>query len=204
MTKYNLVFHNDSSQFGNLCVYQTNPDITDPNVMSLAWFAKKAYPTTRMSFTWDTSYHFVWDETGVLRPGVIFDASQSWEADPKASNQVTFSYENGAYTFRDLGRGPRPNSLYIAEDITIPPNQASVGIGMSGSGTFVVQAQPNMNLMFAPHPKYWVTFGNYQQGQVLDITEITNKSEVLFPNGVYTMEVTLNGDNTFTVVPAKA
>ncbi|MFZ5817492.1 MAG: protein rhiA [Bacillota bacterium] len=202
MTKYSLVFKNASSQFGSLCVYQTNPDISDPGVMSLAWFAKAAHPTTKVVFTWETEYSFVWDETGLLRPGVIFDASQAWPADPQSMNQVTFTYSAGAYTFKDVRRGPRPNSLYINQEITVPANQASVGIGMSGAGTFVVQAQPNMNLIFSPHPKYWVTFGNFIQGQVLDITEISNKAEVLFPNGIYSMDVTLNQDNTWTVLPS--
>jgi hypothetical protein len=200
-TQYSVVFVNNSSQTGSACIYQQDPNIGIPDVMSLAWFAKLAAPTTKISFQWTINYNFVWSQTGALVPGVIFMASQTWAADLSSTNQVTFTNNGGAYTFKNQTKGPAQGNLYITEDGTIPPNQAAVGVGMSGFGTFVVQSQPNMNLIFTPHPEYWITFGNFMQGEVMDITEINNPGQIQFPPNVYSMTATLNADNTWTIQP---
>jgi rhizosphere induced protein len=196
--KYSLTFNNRSRNTGNACVYQTAPNNELSQVMSLAWFSKRAHPTTSIRFDWTIDYSFMWDVTSVLVPGVRFDASQNWPADLSTTNQVTFTLEDGAYTFKDQGKGTA-GSLIIIQDGTLPHKHASVGIGMSGAGAFVVQAQPNLTEVFTPHPKYWITFGNYEAGQVMDTQSLTLAQELDFPENVYAMTVTLNDDNTWTV-----
>ncbi len=203
-TKYTLNFVNNSSLTGDACVYQQDPDINDPNVMSLAWFCKPATPTTTVRFEWTIDYSFVWSETGKLQPGVMFTASQDWPADLTSSNQVQFTKVGGAYTFQNQQQGPQPGTLYVNQDGTITPNQASVGIGMSGSGTFAVQSQPNITAMFTPHPQYWITFGDFSQGEVLDITQITSDANIDFGVNNYSMTAILNADNTWTVEQTSA
>lgn len=199
--QYSLVFVNHSSQLGSACIYQQDPDITIPDVMSLAWFAKAAAPTTKVVFNWSITYDFVWSETGNLVPGVIFTASQTWPADLTSTNQVTLTQAGGAYTFQNQRPGPRQGTLYITEDGTLPANAASVGVGMSGFGTFAVSTQPNNNLTFTPHPQYWITFGNYVQGEVMDIGSVNNPAQIQFPPNVYSMTAILNADNTWTIQP---
>lgn len=199
--QYSVKFVNNSSESGSACIYQTVPDGGVPNVMSLAWFAKMTHPTTRVSFRWTLDYCFVWAQTGQLMPGVIVDAGQAWPADLSSSNQVTFTNRGGAFTFQNQTAGPRPGSLSIRADASIPPGQAAVGIGMSGEGTLVTQAQPNWNLAFTPHPQYWIAFGNFTQGEALDVTQIPNPAQIQFPSGVYSMTATLNPDNTWTIQP---
>jgi rhizosphere induced protein len=194
---YTVNFINNSVDQGDVCIFQQDPDISNPNVLSLAWFSKLVFPTTTVKFQWQINYSFVWGETGTLVPGVLFDASQTWGADLSTNNKVTLAYQ-GAYTFENQTKGPQPGTLYIAEDSSLPINQASVGIGMSGAGTFVVQAQPRLNLTFTPHPRYWIAFGNFTQGQVLDIGQISNPFELDFPPNVYSITVTLNADNTWS------
>lgn len=128
-------------------------------------------------------------------------ASQTWPADLSTQNNVTLTYQDNAYNFKNKTQGSKPGTLYIEQDGTIPLKQAAVGIGMSGFGTFAVQAQPNLNLTFTPHPKYWITFGNFTQDEVLDIAEITNPAEVAFPPGVTSMTAILKSDNTWSVNP---
>jgi hypothetical protein len=200
--KYTLLFVNNGTNTGNACIYQNDPDIGVPNVMSLAWFSKQAHPTTRIKFEWTLDYSFMWSETGVLASGVDFEASQVWPADLTSSNKVAFTDENGAYTFENQTSGT-PGSLIIVNDGTIPARQASVGIGMSGQGAFVVQAQPNLTQTFTPHPKYFITFGNYEAGEVLDIGSITSPAEIVFPPNVYSMTAILNEDNSWTVKPTR-
>ncbi len=204
---YSLEVINNSSNAASIAVFQTDPNVGVRDVQSLAWFAEYAYPGTGVEFKWGIDYGFVWDKTGELIPGVVFDANQFVPADLEDSNEITLSYdsENHAYHFASQRRSDSDmsGSLVITEDETIPLKEASVGVAMSGRGTFVVQAQPNMNLTFSPHPTYWVTFGNYVEGQVMDVTQSTNKAKVEFPPNVLSMKAILNQDNTWTIKPAK-
>ncbi len=204
MTQYTLRFVNNSSATRSFLCYQQDPNIGVPNVVSLAWFAKQSRPGTVVDFTWTIDYSFVWSETGVLTPGVAFIASQVVPADPKGVNKILFDYVGGAYGFEPPTTGGNPGSLTINTAAGFPPNQAAIGIGMSGAGTFAVQAYPNDNAIFTPHPQYWVAFGNYMPGQVLDITNINNPANVAFPTNVYAMVATLNSDFSWTVQPLHA
>lgn len=197
---YTLTFVNHSANFGSVCIYQKAPDTSVHNVMSLAWFSKAAAPSTQISFDWTIDYSFIWSQTGALAPGVLFSASQVLPADLTNTNKVTFTNENGAYTFENQGPGT-PGSLTIVQDGTIPAMQAAVGIGMSGNGAFAVQAQPNFTEMFTPHPNYWITFGTFTQGEVVDVESMTNPAEITFPENIYAMTAILNSDNTWTVMP---
>ena len=209
-TQYSLRVVNQSTNFVDMCVYQDDPDLGVPDVMSLAWFAKPAYPSTTVNFRWTIDYSFVWSETGELIPGVFFDASQVWPADPSvvkpstadtAGNQVGYAHPSrSAYTFTSTPTsGAKVGTLYVKEASDLPLKQASVGIGMSGSGTFAVQAQPNMNLTFTPHPVYYLAAGTFAQGEVLDIGSITNSVRIAFPPGTFSMTATLQADNTWKV-----
>ena len=199
--QYTVNFLNKSTNPGSACVYQEDPNLGVENVMSLAWFSMYAFPTTSILFQWTIDYSFVWGQTGQLVPGVQFNAAQTWSADLSNTNQVTLDYLSNAYTFENQTKGPAPGSLTVSETAAVPLKQASVGIGMSGAGTFVVQAQPNLSLKFTPHPRYWITFGTFRQGQVLDITQITGAQEIDFPPGVYSMAAILNADNSWTIQP---
>jgi len=199
-TVYSVRFVNNSSTAGTACVYQSSPG-TAGNLMSLAWFAHFALPTSAVVFQWVTDYCFVWAETGLLLPGIVFIAAQLLPADLETTNLVHFTYDQGAFSFQDQGPGPAPGSLTIVMSASIPLNVASVGFGMSGAGTFAIQAQPNMTVVITPNPQYWIAFGNYTAGQVLDTSAITNPAQIAFPPGVFRMNATLNQDLTWTISP---
>lgn len=202
MTEYTLAVQNNSSNYVDFCVFQTAPDLgLGIAVRTLAWFAEPAYPTTNVVFQWNTSYSFVWSNAGPLSPGVVFQASQTWDADPMtpALQGVQLTYAAGAYNFQ---REPASNdhyagNLYIDEGGDVPLNDASVGIGMSGSGTYAVDAQPNQHLVFTPHPKYWLVAGNFDQGQVIDLAELNNPVAVEFYGAQTKKSYELTMDNTF-------
>lgn len=206
-TNYSLTVVNNSTQFQNLCVYQKPVDLGVPNAMSLAWLTAPAWPTTTVTFNWTLDYCFVWSQTGSLQPGVTFKAQQTWAADPDdlTKNQVLFSYENNAFTFQhgNAAGTAQLGSLYIRELSGVPVSTATVGIGMSNAGVFAVQAEPNMNLVFTPHPEYWLTAGTFEQGAVLDIEQITNEAAVPF-DGTFDMVATLSSQNTWTVTSGQA
>lgn len=197
--KYSVTFVNNSANYGSVCIYQTDPSL-GRDIVSLAWITKAAHPTTIIKFGWNDEYSFVWSETGMLQPGIVFKASQIWAADLKTNNYVEFDYEDSAYTFKNLTSGECRGELTIAEMPSIPVNDTSVGIGMAGSAVFVKQAQPNINLKFQPHPSYWITFGDYVQGEVLEPLRITQKACLTFPANIHSLAAILNSDNTWTVL----
>lgn len=197
--KYSVTFRNRSCNRGSVCIYQTNPNL-EPDVMSLAWITKRVHPTTTVTFEWSEDYGFTWSETGELKPGIIFRASQIWLADEKYYNSVVYKYIDEAYTFENLSHRDKNGIFYIEQDYTIPLRTSSVGISVAGASAFVTQAQPNLTLMFKPKTDYWITFGNYSQGEVLNLAEICNKQKLNFGLNMYNMNATLNEDNSWEVL----
>lgn len=199
-TQYSLTVYNKSTNSGHMVVYQTDPQQgTVSDLFSLAWFSKSCHPDTNVRFTWTIDYDFVWSETGEVRPGVLFVASQTRRTDPSntAVNGVTLNYRDGAYLFEDPIKDTAMGKLGIYGSGAVPLKKAAVGVGMSGAGTFVQPAQPNMNMLYTPHPEYWVCFGNYQEGEVMDINTVTNAYNVKFAANEYSRIVTLQQDNTW-------
>lgn len=206
MNSYSITFINNSVNDATFCLFQQDDNLSkSPNVFPLAWFTQFVNADTQVKYTWDITYHYVWADTGNLVPGVTFEAGQTVPiGDLKAGPSITLN-NNGAYRFIDNNaNGATPNSITIFEDATVPLNLASVGIGMSGAGTFAVQAQPNQRLSFTPHPEYWCAFGTYSKGEVLDIQQLSNIQQVEFDPGCYNMVVTLQKDNTWVVTPSNS
>jgi len=204
-TQYSVVATNNSTATWNFYVYQQQPGSPSPGVFSLAWLVLPVAPTTAVTFSWSLDYNFTWSQTGMLKPGVMFNASQIWDADPNGENLVSFGLNGaGAPTFSDEGSGGSAGSLTISQDRTCAANAYSVGIGMSGSGTFVTQSQPGTKAIFTPEPAYWISFGTQvQQGVVLE-TVVGDSAKVSFPINVYTMYANLGADNSWTVSQAKS
>lgn len=203
MAEYKLILVNNSTQPGNLIIYQTLGQTQMPPSYTLAWFSKYAYPGTQLSFQWDpTDFDFVWSGTGEIAPGVVFQAAQVVPANLQNSNQITLAYDgtNHVFFFKDQQQGQQQGMFTILEDSSIPPNGAAVGIGMAGNATVAIQAQPNMNVqMTATGLKYWVTFGNIQEGEFFSAGQTVTPAEITFPPNVNSMTVTLNPDNTWSV-----
>jgi hypothetical protein len=201
MTKYSLTCINNSQLHGSFAVFQKAPPTTIPgNVFSLAWFARPTAPGSRVTFTWGVEYSFVWSETGLLQPGINFSASQTVPADPDRQNLVQLTKDQyGATTFGSRSGTGALSSLTIQQLSNVAPNKTSVGIGMSGSGTFAVQAAPNMTAVFTPHPNYWVVFGNYETGDVMDIQDVTEAVEVTYGGSLTSRTAELNLENLIGV-----
>lgn len=198
--QYSLTFKNNSSNVGTVCVYLSEPTLSN-DMMSLAWFAKKVHPSTTVDLNWIVDYGFIWDDNITnLGSGIVFNASQMWPADLDENNSITLTYKHGAYTFTDQTYGEKNGLLYIKQDDTVPLRGATVGVSVAGLGAFVTQSQPNYTIIFEPKLEYWITFGDYCLGEVLNITEISEKCKLDFKSGVYNKNITLNIDNKWTIV----
>lgn len=201
-TQYTLRVKNESTLSGFVCVYQTfEEQETLDNVFSLAWFCKGCNPHTQVRFTWNIDYAFSWSESGVLVPGVTFDASELKPADPNKldHNAVNLTHGKYGYQFIDpIKQAPR-GTLGIFADATVPVGKAAVGIAMGGSPAIAVQAGPNLSYTFKPHPIYWACFGTYEEGAVIDVNRITGAQQIIFAPNEYSKYLTLQGDNTWKV-----
>ena len=121
MTTYTLNVSNHSTQSGSFSIFQKAPDTNTSNVLSLAWLAKPAHPTTNTEFTWDLDYSFVWSKTTNLKPGAVVKASEVWTACQKTSNRVDFDLSEDAYTFSDQRQGEHEGNLYINQTENVQP-----------------------------------------------------------------------------------
>jgi rhizosphere induced protein len=196
-TQYSLTCINNSSLLGSFAVFQLAPPLTIPaNVFSLAWFARAAHPDTQVTFEWTVNYSFVWSETGTLKPGITFDASQTVPADPLGANMTQLTEDTyGATYFTPPTNDGAIGSLTIQQLANVVPNRTAIGVGISNSATFAIQASPNMTAVFTPHPNYWVMFGNYETGQVIDVENVTGEIEVTYAGSLTSRTVTLGPDN---------
>ncbi len=201
---FTLICQNQSSRSGSFCVFQQDPTLGVSGAQSVAWMVKPAHPTTTVTFKWTTDYDFVWSQTGELTSGIVISSSQVWPADLDTTNQVTFTLIGGAFTFENQTQGSQAGTLYIVEDQTIPADTASVGIGMAEKATFLTQAQPNVTLGFSPNPQIWLVFGDYLDGEVLNVSAMANPVQIVYGNNIYSMTAILNADNTWAVTSTQA
>ena len=202
-TKYSLKLINNAAQPWTFYVYQKMPaQVAD--VFSLAWFASpyKIVVGNFITFRWEINYNFVWGDTGTIIPGVTFDAGGTQSASPADDNTTIFSLNPGPHLSAPIPGDPK-GSLVIQDGDDVPNNRYSVGIGMSGTGTYVVQAGTGLRHTFTPTPSYWVAAGaNVQIGTVLNIQTITQTAEAKYGNQVFDLVGTLNDNNKWTFEPA--
>ncbi len=200
-TKYNVVIRNKSLMNENMCIFQKLPNQSG-NIFSLAWFSKHCYSHTSLTFEWVVEYCAHWAETGILKPGISFRAAQMVEADPsdQKNNSFGLTLLNGAYMFTSTTKQADAGTIGIFPDNNIPNLQASIGIGMNGEPAFATQALMNDNFIFEPKVRYYLVFGNYEQGMVMDLTASTDAFEIIFPKNVFQREIELGDDNMFRYI----
>lgn len=198
-TPYSIKLVNQSAAPFKFYVYQQLPNQQSANVFSLAWFCSpyNISPGNQITFQWDIQYGFVWGDSGVIQPGVTFNASGNTPADPQSINSTIFS--NSPTAGPNLSApipGQPQGSLIISDAANVPSNEFSVGVSMSGAGTFVTNAGPNLTHTFTPTPTYWIAAGtNVQVGTVMDITTVNQNTQVIFPPNVYSLTYNLNQSN---------
>ena len=202
---YSLKVVNNGNRPWTIFVYQQPPPDAY-GAESLAWLTSPYNINNggdQFTFTWSIDYQVMWAQTGTLIPGVIFSASGKRDADLTTNNLSNFSIINHTPTLSDPTRGGAPDSLTINDGPTVPPVQYSVGVGMGSKGVYAVNAGPNLQHVFTPNPIYWVcAIDHVIEGQVMDITTITQNDKVVFPTNVFSMTATLQGDNTWDIQPS--
>lgn len=197
-TPYSIRITNNSQLDGHSAiVFQKDPGLPE-DVHTLAWLAKMCHPSSRVAFNWTIDYNFVWGQQGNLRPGTSYEAGQEVAASLTQSNVINLSYIDGGFEFGKPTNGTT-GALLITEDNTVPgagnPNIGCVGIGMSGAGTFVAPTQTSYELEFQPHPEYWIAFGRYDAGVVVDESGMTVPQAVQFGKTNFNADCVFDGSS---------
>lgn len=205
--KYDLSIVNSSDHTAQAIIF-----LVDPNQAfhqySLVWNSAMLRPGSNGKFSWQEDYGFVWGPMPELRPGAIFLAAQSVSADTSNRNQTSLSNGPQGLQLSAPVKGPRPGSLSIRSEASVPMNRVAEGITVSGRPAFIVAAQPNMQAVFDLRPQYWIAFGEFQQGEVLepDMNESAQSkmiygppTEVIFPAGITAMKATLDHSDRWII-----
>lgn len=198
LTLYTLDVLHNGTDCGDVCIYQTYDGQMD-DIRPLVWFNKTAHPGTRLHFEWNVEYSLAWSEQGDLTPGVVFQASQILSvapADP-SSNTLLLTRDRNAFRFGQTDNFTKAGKLGVVCDSTIPANTVSVGVAMSGKPAVACVASPNLKYTFMPHPRYWIAFGRFEEGEVIDVNRMTQKFEINYPVNVFSRTVELNTTNSW-------
>ncbi len=196
-----LLFINASAVSGTVCIFQTLQGEQLKNTHSIAWLTKEVESTTEVQFGWALDYGFVGAPDAQLEPGSVVTDCSFLPARP--GSEVTYSCAGGACEFSDLRGGP-PGSLTIRQDATVSPTTGAVGIGMALNPTILTPALPNVIATFYLPCDYWIVFGRFEEGEVLDVADLSNRAEIDFTKGGNSMQAKLNRDFTWTIKPAIA
>lgn len=202
MDQRTLTIINSGTFKGNISIFQKQPDLETIGAMSLTWLTKRTNPNTKLTFNWTEDYWFVWSEENILKPGVVFSTSQTILANLRTNNKIRLEKNKYGYLFKNqVTDSIHSGELIIEESGLIPGGEASVGIGMSGFGTFIWETEPNVDLVIQPKPQYWVTYGMFDQGEILNTQQLVNKSlKIKYPMNKYNATVTLKSDNTWGTI----
>lgn len=198
-------FFNDSGRDASAMLFlRTGPDRGQLGRASVAWIAKYAFARTRIALTWALQPCFVWTNTGQLVPGVVTTTGQVFDADPFSTNLITFTYRQdvGAFTFLDQREGQPAGTLVVRTDAAVPPLMASVGVGLSEQAAFLMPAVPNMQMVFDMRGiSYWIAFGSFKPGQVLEEDQVANAARIDFPPNIVAMDARIDAADAWHIAP---
>lgn len=198
MSNYSLNIENKGTFYGEIVIYQKQKNLEQKGSNSVAWMTRTINPGTEATFSWEEIYNFVWGESQNLKTGVIFNENQMIEGSPRIGNKVEFTQNEYGYTFHQSTAPKDIGKLIIEESELIESRKSSVGIGMCGLGTLIWDAEPSTTLKIEAKFEYWLTYGAFQEGEVLDLKEILDKSIKLeYPPHKYNATVAIMADNSW-------
>ncbi|WP_338554412.1 hypothetical protein [Paenibacillus sp. KS-LC4] len=201
-TTYSVSVQNNGTYNASLAIYQVDPNLDDPNVLTLAWLVKPSTSGSTTKFTWGVDYAFYWSEVDVPQPGSTITSTAQRAADLSASNYVEFSRaDGGTYQFSQATSGGKEGVMYIHQDGSInPEDNAYIGLMMNNKPTVAIKAQPNTKTEFTAHPAYYLVYGRIEPGEIIDISEYADTALKIEFNGVTNHDIVLTAKNQLNIV----
>ncbi len=199
-SKYTVVLHNNTVQAADFTIFQTDQHTSE--VYSLAWLTTHAFREEYAELSWRSEYSFYWSRNSHLAAGIILNPETFLNADPESLNMVNFTSNGGQASFVNQTISGAPGYLSIDSDNTIGFGNYAIGIAMDDKPVYATSALANFRTSFSANPRFWITVSrSYQLSEIISSDELSKSTEIVFPNGVTTLNVTLNQDYTFTISP---
>jgi hypothetical protein len=193
---YNLIVNNESTEEGYALIFCQKPDANTPDVQTYAWLSKFLYPGVKADFSWQMQWAFMWKQINSIN-----ESQQIVLTDLQTNNKITLDYDAGhqAFHFADQAQGDSPGSLYIEESANVPNGMAQVGLALSGHPAFLVNSQPNMNVVITPKPSYFLMFGTHEDQGPISIEQYSKAVALNYPPNIYSLTATIRQDGSISV-----
>ncbi|MFA8300660.1 MAG: hypothetical protein ACEPOV_10895 [Hyphomicrobiales bacterium] len=195
--EHTVYFSNKSTMSGSICIYLSSTDSQKSDVYSSIWISKYVHSQVNVVFKWDPIYSFCWTELLSSKSGVQVGAFQAYDTDLSESNLITLDYDKGFYF--ENKRKEQNTYLNIDQDVNVPNNRGYCGLGMSSFPAILTNTHPNIKESFDPKVIYNMVFGNYERGELHNITSFSNTQELDFPSNDPTLSIILNERNQWEV-----
>lgn len=198
--EYSVTLHNllsyptaDYSIDGfRFCLYQDIPGRFNSEIYQLAWVVQPCAYGEQIKFTWTTSYQYQWGVLEEFENGARFDPSSNFpcELDELEENSIQLVSVGNTYQFQRNHHSNIGGNLPIRKGKDIDKSIA-VGIAMDGKSVFATQGNSSVSSLIVPQPDYYVTFGNFKEGQVIDRQAAIDPLKIEF-TGSNHLEITLD------------
>jgi rhizosphere induced protein len=197
--EYIVNFSNHSGKSGTVCIYLDTQGY--PDVQAIAWLTERVTPTTGAQFDWFSDYSFIWGRSRYLVRGSTFYPEQS--VDCRSKNQITLDrgVDKFSFFFKDQ-RKDQSSDFSIYTTPKILQNEVAVGIAVHGRAQQVIKVQPNRKYVFNPRQDYWIAFGDFHEGEPLDMQNIKTCARINFGQNIFRLRVILHSNDSWDVYPA--
>lgn len=196
------VFNNSELPSPTFAVFATLPTQSDYATLNLAWLTQQIDATNNYTFTWDLTWGFLWSAQGT-DPDHQWSGTGHLPADPLSPTECAASFTyNGDFELLPAQGTPNGSTLWITDSPTVPipsVKASSVAVTLGGKPACVTNAGPNLHQTFTLHPTYYISAGDYVQGQMVDGDSVTSYQELTYAAGTTSLTATLGPDNTWSV-----
>jgi len=199
MSNYSVSVKNSSGASQNIAIYQSYPNLSTG--LPLVWIAKNINFENTNTFSWSVDWALNWGTTKqVLKPGVMWESGGTPRAvEPNqsgGSNKVNVFYQNGDFASSDAYNEDSipAGSMDVSTDKSFTVSDAakmSISVYMNGTPTFAMQGKPNGTYQFDTHPTYYLCTTDSKQGVAVDGNFVSSVKEVVFANGVTSLNFKL-------------
>ena len=191
---YTLRLINQSQSSTDILVFQTDPSFS-AKAVPLVWQDAPLNAGAQTALTWSPDYSVSLSDSANLKAGAVYRPVQTLSVTPGAPGEdgVDLTDANGVIGLHRVSPPSQSKDTLSLDELNkIPAADASVAIGMAGRPASALIAHANQSLRFAPHPSYWITSGNFTEGEVINPQTVSNPMR---------LHLGTNGELTVTLHP---
>ena len=193
-----LAFVNNSQHSGVVIVYQHPPNTATERAFAVAWQALSVAPASRAIFHWSTDYSVALGQSGNVAVGSHFVPRTTLRVDLVAGVQVTVNPSAGTLQITEQG-GVEAGALNVSvlQDSTV--DRSAVAVRIDGKPSLVVSTPPGVRWTYRPSSTYYVAFGHFMEGMILNTSLIPQSIAVQLEEGADEATVMLVPDGRLSI-----